>query len=95
VSCYTCHTIDNKVNGSSSIVQHLNCGYIAVVAKTEFLAFRVNPERKRDIQRIADDEQRNISQICEMLLYEGVEAYRKEGPKFMQRLVAKQKLRTK
>jgi hypothetical protein len=65
------------------------------VAKTEFLAFRVKPELKRDIEEIADDEQRNISQICELLLNEGVEAYRKEGSKFMQRLVAKQKLRTK
>ena len=63
--------------------------------KTKFLAFRVNPDLQRDIQRMADDEQRNISQICEMLLYEGVEAYKKEGTKFMQRLVAKQKLRTK
>jgi hypothetical protein len=30
-----------------------------------------------------------------MLLHEGVEAYKKEGPKFMQRLVAKQKARVK
>jgi hypothetical protein len=30
-----------------------------------------------------------------MLLYEGVEAYQKEGPKFIQRLVAKQKERAK
>ncbi len=44
---------------------------------------------------MADDEQRNISQICEMLLYEGVEPYKKDGAKFIQRLVAKQKLRTK
>ena len=44
---------------------------------------------------MADDEQRNLSQICEMLLYEEVEAYKKDGPKFIQRLVAKQKLRTK
>lgn len=65
------------------------------MAKTEFLAFRVKPELKRDIEQIADDEQRNISQICEMLLHEGVETYKKEGSKFMQRLVAKQKLRTK
>jgi len=50
---------------------------------------------KRDIQQMADDEQRNISQICELLLHEGVEAYKKEGDKFMQRLVAKQKLRMK
>jgi len=30
-----------------------------------------------------------------VLLHEGVEAYKKEGPKFMQRLVAKQKARVK
>jgi hypothetical protein len=30
-----------------------------------------------------------------MLIYGGVEAYNKEGPKFMQRLVAKQKARVK
>ncbi len=77
------------------LLERLTCGYIAVVAKTDFLAFRVNPELKRAIERIAEDEQRNISQVCEMLLYEGVEAYKKEGSKFMQRLVAKQKLRTK
>jgi hypothetical protein len=50
---------------------------------------------RRDVQRIADEEQRTITQVCEMLLYEGVDAYKKEGPKFMQRLVAKQKLRAK
>ena len=50
---------------------------------------------RRDIQRIADEEQRTITQVCEMLLREGVEAYKKEGPKFMQRLVAKQKARVK
>jgi len=70
-------------------------GYISVVAKTEFLAFRVSPELKRELQRLADDDQRALSQVCEMLLYEGVEAYKKEGPKFLQRLVAKQKARVK
>ena len=65
------------------------------ICQTHFLALLVRPELKRDIQQIADDEQWNLSQICEMLLYEGVEAYKKDGPKFIQRLVAKQKLRTK
>ncbi len=69
--------------------------YISEVAKTGFLVFRVNPQLRRDIQQIADEEQRTITQVCEMLLYEGVEAYKKEGPKFMQRLVAKQKTRVK
>jgi len=68
-------------------------GYISVVAKTEFLAFRVAPELKRELQRIANDEQRAVSQVCEMLLYDGVEAYKKDATKFMQRLVAKQKTR--
>jgi hypothetical protein len=65
------------------------------VAKTEFIAFRVAPELKRELQRIAGDEQRALSQICEMFLYEGVESSEKEGPKFMQRLVARQKNRLK
>jgi hypothetical protein len=69
--------------------------YISDVARTGFLVFRVSPELRRDIQQIADEEQRTITQVCEMLLYEGIEAYKKEGPKFMQRLVAKQKARVK
>ena len=70
-------------------------GYILFVTKTEFVAFRVAPELKRELQRISDDEQRALSQVCEMLLYDGVEAYKREGPKFIQRLVAKQKTRVK
>jgi hypothetical protein len=50
---------------------------------------------RRDLQRSDDEEQRIITQMCEMLLHEGVEAYKKEGPKFIQRLVAKQKARVK
>jgi len=57
--------------------------------------FRVDPALRRDIQSIADEEQRTITQVCEMLLNEGVEAYKKEGPKFIQRLVANQKARVK
>lgn len=55
----------------------------------------MDPALREDIHRIANEEQRTITQVCEMLLNEGVEAYKKEGPKFMQRLVAKQKARIK
>ena len=72
------------------------CGYIRLVTTNkEFLAFRVAPALKEEIQEIAASEARSISQICELLLAEGIEAYKKEGPKFMQRLVAKQKGRSK
>ena len=69
--------------------------YISLVARTGVFVFRVNPSLRQEIERIAAEEQRTITQICEMLLHEGVEAYKKEGPKFIQRLVAKQKLRAK
>jgi hypothetical protein len=66
-----------------------------VTTKKGFLAFRVSPDLKNEIQEIANNEARSISQICELLLSEGVQTYKKQGPKFMQRLVAKQKTRAK
>lgn len=68
---------------------------MVVTTKKDFLAFRISPDLKKEIQEIASSEARSISQICELLLREGVEAYNKDGAKFMQRLVVKQKLRTK
>ncbi|WP_162601679.1 hypothetical protein [Occallatibacter savannae] len=69
--------------------------YISGVAKTEFIAFRVAPNLKRELERIANDEQRALSQICEMFLYEGVEGLKKDGARYIQRLVAKQRARVK
>ena len=68
---------------------------MVVTTKKNFLAFRISPQMKKDILDIASNEARSLSQICELLLTEGVEAYKKEGPKFIQRLVAKQKSRVK
>jgi hypothetical protein len=68
---------------------------VVVTTKKEFLAFRLSPTLKDEIKEIAGSEARSISQICELLLVEGVESYKKDGPKFIRRLVAKQKLRTK
>lgn len=64
---------------------------LGVTTNKNFLAFRVSPELKNEIFEIANNEARSISQICELLLAEGVETYRKEGAKFIQRVVAKQK----
>ena len=66
-----------------------------VTTKKGFLAFRVSPNLKEGIHEIAKSEARSISQVCELLLSEGVQAYQKEGSKFMQRLVAKQKAKVK
>jgi hypothetical protein len=66
-----------------------------VTTKKGFLAFRVSPDLKNEIEKIADSEARSISQVCELLLSEGVQVYKKDGPKFIQRLVTKQKARIK
>ena len=66
-----------------------------VTTKKGFLAFRVSPDLKNEIQEIANSEARSISQVCELLLFESVQIYKKEGPKFIQRLVAKQKVKAK
>jgi hypothetical protein len=65
--------------------------YICWVPKKDFLAFRINPDLKQQIEEIADEEQRSISQICELFLKGAVEDYKKDGPQYIQRLLAKQK----
>jgi len=57
------------------------------------LAFRIPNELKRRLQDVAKGEARSISQICEMLLVLGVECYEKEGSKFLQGFLARQKKR--
>jgi hypothetical protein len=38
-----------------------------------------------------DEERRSISQICEPFLKGAVEDYKKDGPQYIQRLLARQK----
>ncbi len=65
------------------------------MAKKDFLAFRINPELKQQIEEIADQEQRSISQICELFLKGAVEDYKKDGPQLIQRLLARQRHKAK
>src|SRR5271170_6387584 len=64
-------------------------GYICTVMTRAFLGIRVNPELKTQLERIAQREERSMSQLCEMLLRGGVAAYQKESSKYLQRLISK------
>jgi len=57
----------------------------SIMKKNAPLAFRISGELKRSLQHIANREARSISQICEMLLMIGTEAYSKEGSKYLNR----------
>jgi hypothetical protein len=60
------------------------------MAKDTRLTFRVQVELKKSLEAIANKEARSVAQICEVLLKDGVEAYQKEGAKYLQRLIARQ-----
>jgi len=55
------------------------------------LAFRISSELKKNLQQIADREARSISQICEILLTIGANAYEKEGSRYLHRFLDRQK----
>jgi len=64
---------------------------ISLVARKIFLGIRINPELKKLLEEMGEAEERSVSQICELLLRTGVDAYKKDGPKYLQRLVSHQK----
>jgi hypothetical protein len=51
------------------------------------LAFRIPAELKKRLLRVAKQEDRSLSQTCEMLLKIGVDEYDKEGHRYLQRLL--------
>jgi hypothetical protein len=56
---------------------------ICVMARKLFLGIRIDLELKKALEQIGDAEERSVSQICELLLRNGVEAYKKEGVKYI------------
>jgi hypothetical protein len=51
------------------------------------LAFRISSELKDQLQKIAEREARSVSQICHIFLKMAVEAYEKEGPRYLQKII--------
>ena len=50
------------------------------------LAFRIEAELKKKLLKLAKQETRSLSQICEMLLKIGVKEYEKEGHRYLQKM---------
>jgi hypothetical protein len=57
---------------------------LRIMNKNAPLAFRIPSDLKKSLQQIANREARSISQVCEILLTIGTNAYSKEGPKYLQ-----------
>jgi hypothetical protein len=61
------------------------------VARKIFLGIRIDPELKKALEALGNSEERSVSQICELLLRKGVDAYKSEGSKYLQRGHPRQK----
>lgn len=67
---------------------------IPIVARKIFLGIRIDPELKRALEELASTEERSVSQICELLLRKGVDCYKREGSKYLQSSLSRQKKET-
>ena len=61
------------------------------MARKLFVGIRIEPELKKALEDVSQAEERSVSQICELLLRKGVDAYKSEGSKYLQRLLSRQK----
>lgn len=59
------------------------------------LSFRVSSDLKELIEEIAANEGRSVAQICDAFLKTGLETYKKEGNKLLQRSLAQNKRKRK
>jgi hypothetical protein len=64
-----------------------------VMRKNSALSFRIPIRLKSELEQIASGEGRSLSQVCEALLAGGLEGYKKEGSKYLQRFLAQRMLK--
>lgn len=62
---------------------------ILQMKKDARLTFRVRSNLKKDVEGIAKREGQSVAQICEAFLLAGSEAYKKQGSKLVQRMLAR------
>jgi hypothetical protein len=63
----------------------------STMRKDSALSFRIAQKLKLGLKRIAIKEGRSLSQVSEALLNGGVEAYEREGPKYLQRFLSRKR----
>jgi hypothetical protein len=61
------------------------------MAKEDRIGVRVPAELKRELIQIAKDEGRSLAQVCEIFLRGGVLSYKNDGPRYLNRLLSRQK----
>jgi hypothetical protein len=61
------------------------------MAKDSRVTFRIRSELKKSLEVVAVKESRSLAQICEAFIRAGLNAYQKEGAKYLSRLLSPDK----
>lgn len=64
---------------------------VSVMRKDTALSFRVPRRLKAELQKVALTEGRSLAQVCEAFLGGGLEIYKEEGSRSLQRLLSRPK----
>jgi hypothetical protein len=62
---------------------------IARMKKDTRLTFRVSSHLKKDVEAIATREGQSVARICEAFLLAGSDTYKKQGTKFLERMLGR------
>lgn len=61
-----------------------------MTAKDTRLTLRVRSELKKELEILAGKESRSVAQVCEAFLRAGLTAYKREGSKYIHRILSRQ-----
>jgi len=61
------------------------------MARKLFLGIRIDPELKKSLEEMGLAEERSVSQVCELLIRKGIDAYKKEGATYLRRSAMRKK----
>jgi hypothetical protein len=59
--------------------------------RIEQIGFRLPLSLKRELSEVANQEGRTLSQMCEIFVSLGLEAYQKDGHRYIEKFLARQK----
>jgi hypothetical protein len=82
------HTLCQELSARNKQPIEYNVG---AMRKDTALSFRVPRRLKTELQKVALTEGRSLAQVCEALLGAGLEIYKVEGSKSLQRSLSRQK----
>ena len=64
---------------------------VSEMKKETALSFRIAQRLKAELEKVALNEGRSLSQVCEALLAGGLEIYKKQGSQYVQRLLSRRR----